>query len=64
MLKEQNKKRGGYSYHYTAEQILEFQKLSIDQRLKWVEEMNRFLHKFMSDQSKVVCEKFRLGEIG
>jgi len=64
MAAEANKKRGGYSYHYTAEQIAEFQKLSITQRLKWVEEMNRFLYKFRPDQSKVICEKFRRGVIG
>ena len=59
-----NKKRGGFSYHYTAEQIQAFQKLSIEQRLKWIEEMNAFLYKFRSAQSKEICEKFRRGEIG
>ena len=59
-----NNKPGGYSYHYTIEQIQAFQKLSIEQRLKWVEEMNKFLFKFRSDQSKIVCEKFRHAETG
>jgi len=64
MTTESNKKRGGYSYHYTPEQIREFQKLSIEQRLKWVEDMNKFLFKFRSAESKEICEKFRRGEIG
>ena len=59
-----NNKPGGYSYHYTIEQIQAFQKLSIEQRLKWVEEMNRFLYKLRPVQSKEICEKFRHGELG
>ena len=62
MTAESNKKRGGYSYHYTAEQIEAFQKLTIQQRLKWVEEMSRFLYKFRPAESKEICEKFRLGK--
>ena len=64
MTIESNKKHGGYNYYYTVEQIREFQKLSIEQRLKWIEEMNKFLYKFRPVQSKEICEKFRRGEIG
>jgi predicted transcriptional regulator len=63
MTTEADKNRGGYSYHYTAEQIQAFQELSIEQRLKWVEEMNKFLYKFRSPQSKEICEQFRRGTI-
>lgn len=61
---ELGEKRGGFSYHYTTEQIQAFQKLSIEQRLKWVEDMNKFLFKFMPAKSKEICEKFRQGKIG
>ena len=64
MAAESNKKRGGFSYHYTAEQIQAFQQLSIEQRLKWIEELNMFLYNFRPSQSKEICEKFRRGEIG
>ena len=63
-MTDPNKKHGGYSYDYTDEQIKEFQKLSIGQRLRWAEEMNKFLYKFRPTQSKEICEKFRRGEIG
>lgn len=63
MAGEANQKRGGYGYHYSAEQIRAFQQLSIAQRLKWVEEMNKFLYRFRPAQSKEICEKFRRGEI-
>jgi len=64
MINKSNNKHGGYSYQYTDEQIQAFQSLSIEQRLKWVEEMNKFLYRFRPVQSKEICEKFRQGEIG
>ncbi|MFH1389354.1 MAG: hypothetical protein ABIH56_01300 [Candidatus Margulisiibacteriota bacterium] len=64
MTTKLNNNHGGYSYHYSAEQIQAFQKLSVEQRLKWVEEMAKFLYRFRPDQSRKVCEKFRAGEIG
>lgn len=62
MTNDPNKKRGGYSYHYSTEQIQEFQKLSYVQRLQWVESMNKFLNRFMPPESKLIQEKLRRGE--
>lgn len=62
MQNDINKKPAGFSYHYSAEQIQEFQKLTYTQRLKWVEEMNNFLQKFMPPESKVKWDEIRRGE--
>ncbi|KAF0133733.1 MAG: hypothetical protein FD145_1123 [Candidatus Saganbacteria bacterium] len=56
------KKLGGFSYHYTGDQIREFQKLSYAQRLEWVIKTNNFLQKFMPLESKLTWEKLRRGE--
>ena len=58
-----NSKRGGFAYNYSAEQIQEFQKLTCEQRLKWIDDINRFLYRFMPPQSKKIQEKLRRGEI-
>jgi len=37
-------------------------KLTPKQKLEWLEEINRFLYRFMSEESKRIA-KFRAGEI-
>lgn len=56
-------KKRGFTYIYTKEKAEEYKKLSPEQRLEWLEKINRFLYHFMSKESKVFCEKLRRGEI-
>lgn len=63
MASNNDLKRGGYSYDCSDEQIREFQKLTPTQRLKWIDDINRFLFRFMPPESKLIREKFRRGEI-
>ncbi len=56
-----NKK--GFSYVYSKEKAEEYQKLSTQQRLEWLEKMSRFLFNFMPQASKDFSEKLRRGEI-
>jgi len=53
----------GFRYVYTAEKAKEYQKLSAEQRLEWLEKMSRFLYNFMPQASKDFAEKLRLGKI-
>jgi len=57
------KKLGGYSYTLTKEQIEWFKSLSIEERLNWLEEANRFLWSAMSEKAKKIREKVRRGDI-
>lgn len=57
-----NNRHGGYSYSCSEEQIREFKKLSLRQRLKWVDDINKFLFRFMPPQSRRIREEFRRGE--
>ena len=60
-MMDSNKK--GFSYIYTKEKADEYQKLSTEQRLEWLEKMGRFLFNFMPKASKDFSEKLRRGEI-
>ena len=51
----------GFYYVYTKEQAREYQQLSIEQRLEWLEKMSRFLYYFMPKKSKIFAEKLRNG---
>ena len=56
-----NKK--GYSYTIENEKILEYMKLSTEDKLKWLEEINEFTFMFLSEEQKALRNKFRAGEI-
>ncbi|MBU0672691.1 MAG: hypothetical protein KJ732_06670 [Candidatus Margulisbacteria bacterium] len=56
-------KRKGFRYVYTKEKAAEYKKLSVLQKLEWLEKMNRFLYNFMPKESKLFAERLRKGEI-
>lgn len=58
-----NQKEKGFRYVYTKEKAEEYQKLTPQQRLEWLEKMNRFLYYFMPQKSKIFEQKLRRGEI-
>ena len=56
-----NKK--GYSYTIEDEKIIEYMKLSTEDKLKWLEEINEFTCAALSEEQKALRDKFRAGEI-
>jgi hypothetical protein len=53
----------GYSYTVEDEKILEYMKLTTEQKLQWLEEINAFTFAVLSDDEKLLRQKFRSGEI-
>jgi hypothetical protein len=38
-------------------------RLPVKQKLEWLEEINRFLHRFMPPETRKIAKKFKAGEI-
>ena len=57
-----NEKKG-YSYTVEDEKIIEYMKLSTEQKLEWLEEINAFTHSVLSDEEKLIRQKLRAAEI-
>ncbi|MBN3032719.1 MAG: hypothetical protein JW873_01345 [Candidatus Saganbacteria bacterium] len=53
----------GFRYVCNAEKMAEYRRLSPQQKLEWLEQMNRFLYDLMPKESKLAAERFRRGEI-
>ena len=53
----------GYSYTVEDEKILEYMKLTTEQKLQWLEEINEFTFAVLSDKEKLLRQKLRSGEI-
>ncbi|MFH1683771.1 MAG: hypothetical protein ABIA67_02680 [Candidatus Margulisiibacteriota bacterium] len=52
-------KKKGFRYIFTKEKAKDYQKLSSEQKLAWLEKMNRFLSAFMPRKSKLFADKLR-----
>jgi len=53
----------GFSYTLEDEKILEYMKLSVADKLKWLEEINKFNELYLGKKEKTIREKLRRGEI-
>jgi hypothetical protein len=53
----------GFSYTLEKEKLIEYLKLSTEDKLKWLEEINAFNRMVMDDQGKNIKEKLRAGEL-
>jgi hypothetical protein len=53
----------GFSYTIDDGKILEYMKLSVKDKLKWLEEINKFNQLFLGRKEKKIREKLRRGEI-
>jgi hypothetical protein len=53
----------GYSYTVEDEKILEYMKLTTEEKLQWLEEINAFTFAVLSDEEKLLRQKLRSGEI-
>lgn len=54
-------RNNGFSYTLTDEKIIEYMKLSTDEKLMWLEEINKFTHLALSESEKKARELLRLG---
>ena len=48
--------------HVTDEQIREWEKVPVEERLRWLEEMNEFLYSVQDKETRACREEFRRGE--
>ncbi len=53
----------GVTYTVEDEKIIEYMKLSTEEKLKWLEEINEITNMVLSDREKEFREKLRAGEI-
>lgn len=53
----------GFFYTIEDEKILEYMKLSTEDKLKWLEEINEFTNMVLSEKEKKMREKLRSGNI-
>ena len=56
------KSKGGFSYNVDDEEIKAYRKWTVEDKLRWIEEWNRFLLQLPPEIRKKQ-EKFRKGEI-
>jgi len=57
-----NEKKG-YAYTVEDEKVIAYMKLSTEQKLKWLDEINAFTHSVLSDEEKLIRQKLRAAEI-
>jgi hypothetical protein len=57
-----NEKKG-YSYTVEDEKLIEYMKLSTEQKLEWLEEINDFTYAVLSDEEKLIRQKLRAAEM-
>ncbi|HXN05652.1 MAG TPA: hypothetical protein VN944_01145 [Nitrospiria bacterium] len=53
----------GYSYYLSDEQILKYMGWSLEARLTWLEEANRFLFETLTEEKKEIQKQFRQGKL-
>ena len=59
----QPKKRGGFSYRVSDEQIQRWRALSSEEKLQWLEDANRFLAVALTPAARAIQERFRRGDL-
>lgn len=59
----QPKKRGGFSYRVTDEQIQRWRALPPEEKLQWLEDANRFLAVALTPAARSIQERFRRGDL-
>lgn len=53
----------GFVYTFEDEKIIEYMKLSTEDKLKWMEEINEFTNVVLNDREKELRKKLRACEI-
>lgn len=59
----QPKKRGGFAYRVTDEQIQRWRALPPEEKLQWLEDANRFLAAALTPAARAIQERFRRGDL-
>lgn len=54
--------RGGCRHHVSEEQIRAWEKVPVEERLRWLEETAEFLLLVQDERTRAVWEEFRRGE--
>jgi len=62
MSSKNNQPKSGFKYIYSQEKYDTYSKVPVHQKLRWLEEINRFLFSFMPPKSKEIYEKLKLGK--
>jgi len=64
-MKKTNKEKTikGINYTIEEEKLIEYMKLSTEDKLNWLEEINEFTNMVLNDKEKEIREKLRKGEI-
>jgi hypothetical protein len=57
------KKRGGFSYRFTDEQIQRWCALPPEVKLQWLEDANRFLAVALTPSARSIQERFRRSDL-
>lgn len=53
----------GFYYYLEDEKIEEYSKLSVEQKLQWLEEVNEFTNLFLTQEEKELRTKLKTGQI-
>ena len=53
----------GYGYRVTDEQILEWMEVSVEEKLRWVEETSRLAWELRTEEAREIAERLRRGDI-
>ncbi|MBK9521495.1 MAG: hypothetical protein IPO13_07735 [Rhodocyclaceae bacterium] len=61
MINEQPAQGGGFSYYVSDEQLIEFAKLTLSERLSWVEAAREFTWLAQTPQTRERHERLRRG---
>ena len=55
--------RKGYRYYVSEEQIRRYSALTAREKLEWLEEVNAFFDKFLTEEGRRFQRMFKRGEI-
>jgi hypothetical protein len=55
--------KGGYSYSVTREELLEYMKLTTEEKLQWLEEMLIFTAETSTPETRKIRDFFRKGKV-
>ncbi len=53
----------GVTHVYTTEQLLAFRDVPVADKLRWLEEMKRFLERFQTEEAREAMQRFRRGDL-
>lgn len=58
-----NKRKKGFRHVPDKTTLRKYQKLSAEEKLEWLEEINKFFYRVLPKEKKKIVEDFRAGRI-